>query len=271
MVQTPAGLYSWYEVQTTSGKAIIEIVNKDAIHANNQNYLRITSWEGQGVGVYNTGFPDTPNSVMEPTPSIHLLQGDEYTFSLFARSNEEQLIEVSLTSAEGDTVYAFDTISGISTTWKRYTCVFKPNTSSTTARLQIIMKRSGVLDIDNVSLFPKKTWKNRENGIRYDLGKMLEDMKPSFFCFPGGCLVEGRIISNRYQWKDTIGLVEHRKSTFNNWAFSGDYPYYYQSYGFGFYEYFILAKDLGAEPVPCINAGISHPAKGSFQPTVVPM
>ena len=34
-------------------------------------------------------------------------------------------------------------------------------------------------------------------------------------------------------------------------------PDYYQSFGLGFYEYFLLANDLGAEPMPIINCGMA--------------
>src|SRR5690606_20694609 len=32
---------------------------------------------------------------------------------------------------------------------------------------------------------------------------------------------------------------------------------YYQSFGLGYHEYFLLAKDLGAEPLPVVYAGIT--------------
>lgn len=273
MVQKQEGLYSWYKLEKGGGKATVAIAKTSGIHANNPNYLEITAIAaGAGVGVYNTGFPDAPNIAITPTPGMNIVKNDKYNLSLYAKSDDfTGLIEVSLTSADGLEVYAITSLKGITNGWQKLCCVLQPNTSSPTARLQIIIKESGVLHIDMVSMFPQRTWNNRDNGVRYDLGKMLRDMNPKIFRFPGGCLVEGRIISNRYQWKDTVGPLEHRKSNFNNWAFNGEYPYYNQSNAFGFYEYFQLAEDLGTEPIPCINAGISHPAKGTFTPTLVPL
>jgi alpha-L-arabinofuranosidase len=34
-------------------------------------------------------------------------------------------------------------------------------------------------------------------------------------------------------------------------------PDYYQSFGIGFYEYFLLSEDIGAEPLPILNCGMA--------------
>jgi alpha-N-arabinofuranosidase len=89
---------------------------------------------------------------------------------------------------------------------------------------------------------------------------MIADLKPGFVRFPGGCIVEGRDLTNRYQWKTTVGPVEDRKMIMNRWNVeieSRQAPDYFQSFGLGFYEYFLLAEDLGAEPLPILNCGMS--------------
>ena len=43
----------------------------------------------------------------------------------------------------------------------------------------------------SVSLFPENTYKNRENGLRADMCKLLEELQPKFLRFPGGCIIEG--------------------------------------------------------------------------------
>ncbi len=111
-----------------------------------------------------------------------------------------------------------------------------------------------------VSLFPKATWKNRPNGLRKDLVQLLADMKPGFIRFPGGCIVEGRTLPNRYQWKNTIGEPANRKLIINRWNTEFAHrltPDYFQSYGLGFYEYFLLAEDIGAQPLPIMNCGMA--------------
>ena len=122
------------------------------------------------------------------------------------------------------------------------------------------MLTTGVLDIEHISLFPQETFNNRSNGLRKDLAMALKDLKPGVFRFPGGCIVEGTDLSTRYQWKNTIGPVENRPININRWNYTFShkkFPDYYQSYGLGFYEYFVLSEDIGAEPLPVLNCGLS--------------
>ena len=72
--------------------------------------------------------------------------------------------------------------------------------------------------MDHVSLFPVDTWKGHENGLRKDLAQALYDLHPGVFRFPGGCIVEGTEIGDRYQWKNTVGPVENRKWNYNRWG-----------------------------------------------------
>jgi alpha-L-arabinofuranosidase len=102
--------------------------------------------------------------------------------------------------------------------------------------------------------------KERPNGLRADLVQLLADMKPGFIRFPGGCIVEGRELATRYQWKKTVGPVEERKVIVNRWNTEFAHrptPDYYQSFGLGFYEYFQLAEDIGASPLPILNCGMA--------------
>jgi alpha-L-arabinofuranosidase len=90
--------------------------------------------------------------------------------------------------------------------------------------------------------------------------QLLAGLKPGFIRFPGGCIVEGRDLANRYQWKKTVGNVEDRKLIINRWNTEFSYrstPDYFQSYGLGFYEYFQLAEDIGASPLPILNCGMA--------------
>ena len=85
-------------------------------------------------------------------------------------------------------------------------------------------------------------------------------MHPGFIRFPGGCIVEGRRLATRYQWKTTIGDIASRKTIVNRWNDEFDHrptPDYFQSFGLGFYEYFQLAEDIGASPLPILNCGMA--------------
>lgn len=116
-------------------------------------------------------------------------------------------------------------------------------------------KGTGRINLDFISLVDYDSWgadDPRYTGgvFRRDLIEAVEEMNPSFYRFPGGCVAEGTYSwENVYNWENTIGDIEDRKGTPNLWE-------YYQSYGIGFYEYFLLCEDLGMEPLPVVSAGI---------------
>lgn len=144
--------------------------------------------------------------------------------------------------------------------WQKYEGVIKSSGAASHARLVVLATASGRVDLDVVSLFPENTWKQRRNGLRADLVQMLVDLKPSFMRFPGGCIVEGNDLPNRYEWKDTIGDIAERKENWNRWqdAMRGQTaPQYYQTYGLGFFEFFQLCEDIGAAPLPILNCGMA--------------
>jgi alpha-L-arabinofuranosidase len=116
------------------------------------------------------------------------------------------------------------------------------------------------IDLDLISLYPKETWKSRPNGLRADLVQLLSELQPGFLRFPGGCIVEGRHLETRYQWKTTIGEIDDRRLIVNRWNTEFRHrpaPDYYQSFGLGYYEYFLLSEDIGAEPLPILNCGMA--------------
>lgn len=185
-----------------------------------------------------------------------------YDFSVMYRQISSGVkMHVELVNEKGENIGG----TAISTTdtgeeWKKVSAAFTATTSSLKASLNIWFEGDGAVDLDMVSLFPKDTWKNRAGGMRADMIQMLADMKPGFIRFPGGCIVEGFDLSQRYQWKKTIGPVEQRQLIINRWNFEFTHrpsPDYFQTFGLGFFEYFQLAEDIGAEPLPILNAGMA--------------
>ncbi|HSB94316.1 MAG TPA: alpha-L-arabinofuranosidase C-terminal domain-containing protein [Flavitalea sp.] len=144
--------------------------------------------------------------------------------------------------------------------WEKLTASLVSSQSVQKGKFRIWFEGSGTIDMDMISLFPSDTWKNRPGGLRADMVQLLADMKPGFIRFPGGCIVEGHDLEVRYQWKKTIGPVEERQMLINRWNYEFAHrptPDYYQTFGLGFFEYFQLAEDIGAEPLPIINAGMA--------------
>jgi alpha-L-arabinofuranosidase len=144
--------------------------------------------------------------------------------------------------------------------WHKIAAGFTANETVLKAAMNIWFEGNGVIDLDMISLFPSDTWKNRPGGMRADMIQKLADLKPGFIRFPGGCIVEGFDLSQRYQWKKTLGPVEERQVIINRWNFEFAHrpaPDYFQTFGLGFFEYFQLAEDIGAVPLPILNCGMA--------------
>ena len=144
--------------------------------------------------------------------------------------------------------------------WKKYTAILKPNRTFAKAHLRVWGDSKVTTDVEHVSLFPVDTYKGHENGMRKDLAESLEQLHPGVFRFPGGCIVEGTDLATRYQWKNSVGPVENRPLNENRWHYTFTHRYfpdYFQSYGLGFFEYFQLSEEIGAEPLPVVSVGLS--------------
>ena len=59
-----------------------------------------------------------------------------------------------------------------------------------------------------------------------------------------------------------VGDVAERKPNWNLWG-------YHQTYGLGYYEYFLLCEDLGMHPLPVVPVGVTCGFRPPFD--VVPM
>ena len=197
---------------------------------------------------------------------IGVKQGEEYRFSVWARipeGGEAGKIRVELvnTASKGERqAFATETLTIDSKEWKKYQVMLKPNVTDAKAVLRIFLASRPTVDLEHVSLFPTDTWKGHENGLRKDLAQALADLKPGIFRFPGGCIVEGTDLATRYDWKKSVGPVENRPLNENRWQYTFPhrfFPDYYQSYGLGFYEFFLLSEEIGAEPLPVLSCGLS--------------
>jgi alpha-L-arabinofuranosidase len=188
--------------------------------------------------------------------------GEEYRFSVWARGeNASFRVElINPASMAEQQAIAFQEIRVNSADWEKYTVILKPAQTEAKAHLRIFLTSRGGVDLEHVSLFPVKTWKGRENGLRNDLAQDLYDIHPGVLRFPGGCIVEGTDLDTRYNWKNSVGIPENRPLNENRWQYTFThrfFPDYYQSYGLGFYEFFLLCEDIGAAPLPVISCGLA--------------
>jgi alpha-L-arabinofuranosidase len=217
----------------------------------NPHFMRIYIDPSAGTfGFTNEGFR-----------GMGIKKDEQYNFSVSARvsGNSDIKMTAELIASSGQ-VLGKTELSGFSGSWEKHQASFRASATELKAQLRIILTGRGSIDLDMISLFHNDTWKGRPNGLRRDIVQMIADLKPGFVRFPGGCIVEGRDLTNRYQWKTTVGPVEDRKLIMNRWNVeieSRQTPDYFQSFGLGFYEYFLLAEDMGAEPLPILNCGMS--------------
>jgi len=187
-----------------------------------------------------------------------LKDGMKYNFSVYARihgSGSKASLRVDLINSK-NAIVETKKIDITGTEWKKYTVDFTSNVTDAHGKLRLFHQSGDGIDIDHVSMFPADSW----NGLRVDLVKALEDLHPGVFRFPGGCIVEGTDLSTRYQWKNSVGDVENRPLNENRWNYTFQHrlsPDYYQSYGLGFYEFFLLSEKIGSEPLPILSVGLA--------------
>jgi alpha-N-arabinofuranosidase len=259
--ETDDHLIGWKAINGAAGLDSYVISGDRPISNTNNHFLRLSVKNaGPLAGFVNEGFR-----------GMGVKAGAEYTFSVYARRGPGGISAINVTLEEPGQGAAPDApgsgrglaqaqITGLTNEWKKYSVVIKPSATAAKARLKLTVDGTGTADIDVISLFPKDTYMKRENGLRPDLVQLLKDMKPGFLRFPGGCIVEGRTLAQRYQWKTTIGDVASRQPLVNRWntEFTHKFtPDYYQSFGLGFFEYFQLSEDIGAEPLPVLNVGMA--------------
>lgn len=213
-------------------------------------------WPGHGErrsGLSNNGFF-----------GIGLKQGADYRFSVWAKAPQGKskiIVQFIDRASMGEKQeFAEAKLDITSVEWKQYELVMKSPVTIHKAQLRIYLDGDKTVDLEHVSLFPVNTFKQRKNGMRADLAQALADEHPGLLRFPGGCIVEGVDLATRYQWKNTIGPVENRPLNENRWEYTFPhrfYPDYFQSYGLGFFEFFQLSEDIGAEPLPVLNVGMA--------------
>lgn len=234
----------------------ITVADADGPFPRNPHYVRLlpAGHHDKSTGLTNEGFF-----------GVAFREGDDYRFSVWARtagSGPSKIrVELANPASMGETqVMASQTIDITSPEWKKYTVTLTPSATVRKGRLRVFLDSPSGCDLEHISLFPADTWKGHENGLRKDLAQKLADIRPGLLRFPGGCIVEGTDLPTRYRWKNTVGPVENRPLNENRWHYTFRhrfFPDYYQSYGLGFFEYFQLAEEIGAEPLPVLSVGLA--------------
>lgn len=242
----------WDFQKRGGGDGSVNVSNARSIHVNNPTYALLqVRTPGDGVGIANSGFG-----------GILLKEGETYNASfwtyqafmgiMWGRGDNSKPMPVTLRLETRDgEVLAEAGTEILGREWRKVSLSLTPTRTVTDARLVLLAHEQGGICIDMVSLLPEKTFRNRPNGLRADLAQAIADINPKFIRFPGGCLVHAGGVQSYYDWKDSIGPVEQRRSRPNHaWG-------YHQTMGLGYFEYFQFCKDIGAKPIPIVGAGVS--------------
>ncbi len=223
------------------------VKNEDSMNKNNLNYEVITA-SGKGK-ISNLGFIEEGKKNKKSSSTIGFKEKTKYDFSCYIKNVDfNGNVLVYLDSPSNKNVLTQLDISNCSAGWRKVSATLESSATENGA-LTIEFDGKGTLQLDFVSLIPqdshgygKSEWKF--SPVRYDLQKSIYDLKPSYISFP--LIVNESISPVDYSWKNTIGPAEERKYTENNTSETG------------FGEYFNLCDELGAEPVPILNANVSE-------------
>jgi alpha-N-arabinofuranosidase len=235
----------WSVVSQPDGEAIIALDSTNHFNEELTASLRLTVTKAsrqQPAGVANHGYWGIP-----------VLSKTRYRASLIARAAPgfSGPVTVSITSDDGQVVYAAEKLSGLTAEWKRFQLTLKTGkvVPAAKARFALTFDQPGTVWLSFTSLFPP-TWNDRPNGLRRDLMQMLIHLNPKFLRFPGGNYLEGDTIETRFDWKKTLGPVVQRHGHPCPWG-------YRSTDGLGLLEFLEWCEDMKAEPVLAVYAGYS--------------
>jgi alpha-N-arabinofuranosidase len=250
--RTPAhawdALNNWPIVARGSSVASVSVDEATGPSAALTRSLRVTvsaATADSPAGVENGGYwgiPVRPHTV--------------YSGSFYAKTDTPGLpVAVSLQNDQTGIVAASATVTGLTGEWKQFTWTLKTGDVPVSSNNHLILTiaRPATVWFDLVSLFPP-TYHARPGGNRTDIMNLLAAMQPKFMRLPGGNYVEGDHISERFDWKETIGPQN------NPWTDRPTHmsPWHYRSSdGMGLLEFLEWCEDLKMEPVLAVYAGYS--------------
>jgi alpha-L-arabinofuranosidase len=240
-----SGIHNWFLVEDGNAQAKMGFDTETGPGKALNNSMRLDVQQASPeapAGILNDGYWGMP---LRPSTT--------YTGSFYAKADSSALgaVTVSLVNNTSGKCVASTTVPGLTTEWKRYAFSLKTGDlqPSSANHLVLTVAHPGTLWLNLVSLFPP-TYHDRVNGNRIDLMEKLAAMHPAFLRFPGGNYLEGDHISERYEWKKTIGPLVDRPTHPSPW-------HYHSTDGLGLLEFLEWCEDLKMQPVLAVYAGYS--------------
>lgn len=246
----PTPVPAWY-----SDNAEMELDDIDTLNDNRRVALKV-SFRKNG-SLRNIGYAGVPQE-----------EGRSYHFYMFAKASARVTLELSIVNtesvenvktADGSTreklVLSNASIEVNNSEWTRYDAVLTSDATTGTAEFMITAPDGGDVVFGFMSLMPSDTFMN--HGLRKDLVSKLNEMKPAFLRFPGGCIVEGFTMETALYFRKTVGPVWERPSHWLLW-------HYRTSNGLGFHEYLQLCEDLNLQALYVCNCGMTCQGRGPY-------
>lgn len=245
------GIYAWDKYPKDCPFVAMEIRTEAPLTKENPHYLHVRTRRA------NSGFSN------KSFDGLCLRHGMDYKGEFYGRFEKYSgEVEVSIMK-DKDVIRSTVFTVSFEKEWKKYEFKFTAPYNVRGAKLVIKLVSQGEADFDFISLFPG----DAVSGVfRKDLADMLKDIHPGFLRFPGGCIIEGNNLENRYQWKKSVGDPKTRVSNWNRWSVHGTgrennyttkFSHYNQTLGLGFFEYFLLCEYIGAKALPVVNVGLA--------------
>ena len=234
----------WEPDYREGGMARLSFQYGEPVHPNTAKHLRIEAFGTGRAGVRNRGLD-----------GIWIKKGEPYRLSYDWREIKREGVEYKLGAWKREVIdFCGDAPASPRAlkTAEGYEILLEPDGDQVT--LSLLVKGRRVVEFDNVSLQP--TGPNLVRvGLRKDLVDRLAALRPAFLRFPGGCIVEEGDFQHWYDWRRTVGPKERRECIQNRWA-TAKRPYW-ETFGVGYFEYFRLCEEIGAEPLPICLAGLT--------------
>jgi alpha-L-arabinofuranosidase len=182
---------------------------------------------------------------------MNMKPGETYHLRTIVRVSPDYkgTVTAKILSEKGETLASATVKTGRAGKWNDFKTTLSPSAADARATLALEFNSTGKVWFDYVSLFPEKTFHNRPNGLRNDVAQLLAGLHPAFVRWPGGCVVEGISLANRFEWKKTLGDPAARSGEYSTWG-------YRCSYGFGYYEMLQFCEDIGAGAMFVCNVGL---------------
>lgn len=220
------------------GAATMSLTKEDPMFESAPNSLKVNV-NGQAV-LKNDGFW-----------GMNLQQGKNYEFRTIVKPCTGTSIVARLLSEKGEVLAEAPVKTGSEGKWNDVSFVLSPKATSENGSLALAMEGTGTVSFDYVSLMPEErySYKGGKLLLRKDVADMLVGLRPAFVRWPGGCVVEGISLNNRYEWKKSLGDPAQRPGEYDTWG-------YHNSYGFGYHEMLCFCESVGADAMFVCNVGI---------------